>query len=121
VPQADADSIVREALDIVAWDSMLVGAKLHRALLARERSATEAWPDDDAVQNDANGSAKVALISLERSESAWRLIAGTTGDADAAELEVLAARLRALVAREFPRAMAFVRPGFDEPWRWRVV
>jgi hypothetical protein len=116
-PQADADPIAREALDIVAWDSTLVGAKLHRALLARERSAREAWPDDDPVQNDANGSAKVALISLERSESAWRLIAGTTGDADAAELEVLAARLRALVAREFPQAMAFVRPGFDEPWR----
>jgi len=116
-PPADADPVVREALDIVAWDSTLVGAKLHRALLARERSAEEAWPDDDPVQNDANGSAKVALISLERSESSWRAIAQAGRDAQAADLEALAARLRALVGGEFPHAMAFVRPGFDEPWR----
>jgi len=116
-PRADGDPLVREALDIVAWDSTLVGAKLHRALFARERSRAEAWPDDDPVQNDANGSAKVALISLERSEASWRLIAAATRDADATHLEALAARLRALVAAEFPRATAFVRPGFDEPWR----
>ena len=83
----------------------------------RERSAEEAWPDDDPVQNDANGSAKVALISLERSESSWRAIAQAGRDAQAADLEALAARLRALVGGEFPHAMAFVRPGFDEPWR----
>jgi len=71
-PPADADPVVREALDIVAWDSTLVGAKLHRALLARERSAEEAWPDDDPVQNDANGSAKRGATRRRRISRRWR-------------------------------------------------
>ena len=112
-----ADALLREALDIVGWDSTLVGSKLHRALLGRDRGAPDSWPETDAVQNDANGSAKVALISLERSETAWRVIADATQDAAAADLAALAATLRARVADEFPDAMAFVRPGFDEPWR----
>ncbi len=29
----------------------------------------------------------------------------------------LAAEMRRLLVEAFPRAMAFVRPGFDEPWR----
>ena len=107
-----ADQVVRDALEIVRWDSTRVGAKLHRALRARD----QAW-DDDPVQNDANGSAKVALISLERSEAAWLLIADATRDAGAADLAALAGRLRCHVETEFPTARLFVRPGFDEPWR----
>jgi len=58
-----------------------------------------------------------ALISIERSEAAWRLIAATTGEL---EVQTFADRLQALrqaVLGEFPRAMEFIRPGFDEPWR----
>src|SRR5207245_8116664 len=60
---------VREAFEVVAWDAPLVGAKLHRALAARDRSQHDPgeW-DEHPVQNDSNGSAKVALISLERSD-----------------------------------------------------
>jgi hypothetical protein len=111
-----ADHVVLEAFQIVTWDSTLVSAKLHRALRGRERS-TEAPFHDDCVRNDANGSAKVALISLERSEASWRLIADATGDGKAAELGAQAARLRDRVTEAFPASMAFIRPGFDEPWR----
>src|SRR5262245_47723418 len=112
-----ADQLIREALEIVAWDSTLISAKLHRALRGRERSPDEASIDDDPTRSDANGSAKVALISLARSETSWLLIADATGDAAAADLASLAAGLRASVIEEFPMAMAFVRPGFDEPGR----
>jgi hypothetical protein len=111
-----ADPVVREALEIVQWDSTLVSAKLHRALDGRERSREDAW-DDDPVQNDANGSAKLALILLERSAAAWQLIAGATGGTGAADLAAHAGRLCREVKAAFPSAMAFVRPGFDEPWR----
>jgi hypothetical protein len=53
--------------------------------------------EEDPVQSDWNGSAKVALISVERSETAWQTIAAPSW--------------------AFPRAKEFVRPGFDEPWR----
>jgi hypothetical protein len=110
-----ADPVVREALEIVQWDSTLVSAKLHRALDGRERSQ-EDW-DDDPVQSDANGSAKLALIVLERSQAAWQLIADTTGAANAADLAGQTERLRCEVKAAFPSAMSFIRPGFDEPWR----
>jgi len=39
--------------------------------LWESRGTDDAPMDDDPVQNDWNGSAKVALISIERSASAW--------------------------------------------------
>ncbi|PYQ75823.1 MAG: hypothetical protein DMG01_18065 [Acidobacteria bacterium] len=73
--------------------------------------------DDDPVQNDWNGSAKIALISLERSEAAWRVIAQATSHEEAGSLADAARDLRRLTLEKFPRAMSFIRPGFDEPWR----
>jgi len=115
--KAEADAVVREALEIIDWDAYFIGAKLHRAIDGRDRWEHGEEEDDDAVQNDWNGSAKVALISLERSEAAWRAIAQATSDAAASGLSDAIAALRLTVDEAFPRAMSFVRPGFDEPWR----
>jgi catechol 2,3-dioxygenase-like lactoylglutathione lyase family enzyme len=115
--RAHADPLVREALEIAGWDSTLISAKLHRALRGRERSREAPLADDHPLKSDANGSAKVALISLERSEASWRLVADAIADTAALDLALMAARLRAHVVEEFPAAIAFIRPGFDEPWR----
>lgn len=109
------DPVVHDALDVIAWDHILIGAKLHRALHGRDdyRSG-ERFGDDHPVQNDWNGSAKVALISIERSEAAWRLVASCApGDTPSMMADHLAQLLRD-VEREFPHARRFVRPGFDE-------
>jgi hypothetical protein len=108
------DAVLRDALEVVSWDASLIGAKVHRALFSRALRI-EAWDDEDPVQNDANGSAKVALISLQRSEAGWAVVASATGDAEAASLGVLAGALREDLNKEFSDAIAFVRPGFDEP------
>jgi hypothetical protein len=110
--RAVADDVLREALDIAQWDSTFVGAKLARALRGRDDDM-----DDDPVQNDWNGSAKVAVISLERSEAAWQVIAQSTGDAASAVLARQVADLRREVEHAFPHARSFIRPGFDEPHR----
>jgi hypothetical protein len=109
-----ADPMVREALDVIGWDVWLVGAKIHRALHGRDESRTGEMPDDHPVQNDWNGSAKVALISLARSESAWRAIAQAAPDERASVFADGLGHLRRALERDFPDAMAFVRPGFDE-------
>ena len=111
---AEADPVLREALDIVGWDVWLVGAKIHRALHGRDESRTGEMPDDHPIQNDWNGSAKVALISLARSESAWRTIAQATGDERSSGFADGVGHLRRRVEHEFPNAMAFARPGFDD-------
>jgi hypothetical protein len=111
--EAGADPMLGEALAVIGWDVWLVGAKIHRALHGRDESRTGEMPDDHPVQNDWNGSAKVALISLARSESAWRTIAQAAADERASVFADGIGHLRRALEREFPNAMSFVRPGFD--------
>lgn len=107
------DPLVKEALDIAQHDACFVPAKLHRALDGLDRFRQEG--DDDPVQNDWNGSAKVALISIERSEAAWRTLASASGDDTPREIADALATLRGDVERMFPDVWRFIRPGFDEP------
>jgi hypothetical protein len=109
------DTTVREALDIIQWDLFLIVVKLRRALDGHDRSRTDEEEfDDDPIQNDWNGSAKVALISLARSEQSWRTVASATRSGGAAVIIDLIGRLRTAAHDEFPDAMRFKRPGFDE-------
>jgi len=112
-----ADPVLAEALDVVLHDAMFITVKVHRALHGRDRHQHGDGIEDDPVQNDWNGSAKVALISLERSEAAWRVISEATLDDVAGTLGDAACDLHDLVLDEFSNAVEFVRPGFDEPWR----
>jgi hypothetical protein len=104
---------VREALEIISWDVWLIGPKISRALCGRDEAAHGESPEDDLVQNDWNGSAKVVLISIERSAAAWRTIAHATADAGAERLSDESQLLQREVDRVFPDARRFVRPGFD--------
>ena len=73
--------------------------------------------DDDPIRNDRNGSAKIALISIERSESAWQTIAEATGTLPRPSLPRRwghsAAKWKAL---SFARL--FKRPGFGDLDSW---
>jgi hypothetical protein len=109
-----ADPVVREALEIAAHDAPFINAKLSRAIDGRDWH--ERYDDDDwrPVQNDWNGSVKVALISMKRSEAAWRVIAEATDDEMPAMLADELCALRREAEAMFPKAWSFVRPGFDE-------
>jgi hypothetical protein len=110
----NADDVLRDALEIVAHDTVLIVAKIHRALHGRDRHEHDGDADQHEIQNDWNGSAKVALISVRRSADAWLTIADATGDAIAADLAGQLEELRDAIEESFPLAWAFVRPGFDE-------
>jgi hypothetical protein len=110
---AEADPVLREALEIAGHDALLISAKLYRALSGRDRHSDD--EDDHPIQNDWNGSAKVALISLERSEAAWRTIAGATTDTMPVTFADQLRDVRREVEAAFPHARSFIRPGFDEP------
>ncbi len=105
---------VKNALQIIEHDRWFITMKLSRALYGCEWDA--AYPDAnrDAIQNDSNGSAKVALVSIDRSEASWRVLAEWLDSSTTAVLlaESLA-RLRTDVEVEFPHAREFLRPGFD--------
>jgi len=113
-PEGNAPPALADAFEIVRWDCFLIHVKTKRALRGRdEDSKGRLWRR--RVQNDWNGSAKVALISLERSERAWRAIAAAGRDEGACVLAGMLAALLEATRREFPRAMEFRRPGFDDP------
>jgi len=101
------------ALAVVQWDLSLIPAKISRALDGRDEYPDGAPFEAGAVQSDWNGSAKVALISIERSEQAWRDGAAELRDEAATVLADTLAGLRRMMRAEFPRAMEFRRPGFD--------
>lgn len=117
--QSDATAYaaqLSEAADVVRWYEFQITAKLFRALSKgpEDRFAAES---DDFASRDADGSAKVALIGIERSIGAWTVLR----DALPAHAEQIAAflqtltRLRTGVDQAFPNARAFIRPGFDDP------
>ena len=114
---AHDDPVLNEALHTAAWDATFVPAKLHRALDGYDRHVRGDEREDDEIQNDWNGSAKIALLCLERSEQAWRVIANASCEETPDALAAAHADLQRLLLEVFPFAMAFVRPGFDQPWR----
>jgi hypothetical protein len=112
-----ADDVLREALEVAQYDVYLFQVKLYRALDGRDLKDDELLGDDHPIQNDWNGSAKVALISIERSEAAWRVIAASTSEETPRAIADQFRDLRREVEQEFPNAWKFIRPGFDEPGR----
>jgi hypothetical protein len=98
---------------VVRWFHALIPAKIDRALhgLADDQPGDRDWPPD------YEGSAKVALIGIERSHCAWLDLAGrgVVTDADAAPFVADLVWLGESLERVFPNARAFVRPAFDEP------
>ncbi len=110
-----ADPIVVEAFAVACWDLFLIEVKLMRALHGQESLEDDDLTLEERLQSDWNGSAKVALLSIDRSAQAWTLLGGILNDAAAISVAEGLDDLRALVDTVFPHARAFKRPGFDEP------
>jgi hypothetical protein len=110
-----ADQVLAEAMSIALHDAAFIAVKLMRALEGRLEFQSGEADEDNPIQNDWNGSAKVALISIERSENAWRTISQASADETPSSIADQLSQLRTMVEAEFPNAWKFVRPGFDEP------
>jgi hypothetical protein len=109
LPQAGSTSEVDRAIQIIARSCFFACGKIYRALIG----VAQPWGDG----LDANGSAKAAMLALDRSQAAWRrlieasAVRGEAAGALIADLNWLGRELERL----FPHARAFVRPGLDEP------
>jgi len=105
-------AVLHDALEVIAWHVFFITVKLQRAFssLASEERHPPDWPPD------SDGSAKVALIGMDRCLAAWEVVHRLLPEHGPAALDFMLRlnRLRTKVESQFPSARAFVRPGFDE-------
>ena len=102
-----------DALEVIQWYLFLIQTKLHRAL----QGLHDDFPlEDDPIQNDANGSAKITLIAVENSLAAWEVVRERFPNQTDSILDllVLLGRLRSGIEHTFVHVREFIRPGFDE-------
>jgi hypothetical protein len=102
-----------DAAEVIRWYQLFIAAKIARGLISR---AHEDEYQSNEDPRDSDGSIKIALIAIDRSLSAWKLMADTVSERANSirwfivELE----RLRLSTEQTFPNAREFTRPGFDE-------
>jgi hypothetical protein len=98
-------SELEDAREVIQWYQYQIAVKTMRALSGRKEDLDE----------DANGSAKVALIGIDRSMAAWRMMQLSLPDRveSIVPLILQLERLRRRLEEEFPAARDFIRPGFD--------
>ncbi|HZE71924.1 MAG TPA: hypothetical protein VE135_20635 [Pyrinomonadaceae bacterium] len=105
---------LEEAREVIQWYQYQIAVKTMRALSSLDDETAD--PEDDEFPRDSDGSAKVALIGIDRSISAWRIIQICLPER--AQLIVpfimQLEQLRRRTERKFPAARDFIRPGFDE-------
>ena len=106
---------VENAVSVIRWYQFQVSVKLMRALngVVMEAEEDEIWKDQ---QKDSDGSAKVSLLGIDHSISAWGTLLKNFPSEENSILDmlVLLERLRNDIEKEFPGARRFRRPGFDD-------
>lgn len=109
---ADEAVSIRDCLEVIRWYQPQIWVKLCRAASGTIRAEIE---DDEYAPEDANGSAKVALLGIERSIATWAALLTHLPDQEDRILDLLAALKKLLrqVETSFPNVRAFLRPGFD--------
>jgi hypothetical protein len=103
---------IGDCLDIIQWYLFFIEAKLQRALHGKLDELEEKYD----FPKDSDGSAKISIIAIERSMNAWlKLYEGMPSSEDVAlhSLSILS-QLKQKSLEEFPNAMQFKRPGFDD-------
>ncbi len=99
-----------DVVEIIRWYQTQIHVKLMRAL-----DADKAFEAKSEQPKDSDGSAKVALIGMDRSIAAWLRMKEFFPDKTDSILTMLVQldRIRRATEGEFPDARSFVRPGFD--------
>jgi len=103
---------LKEAFEVIRWYQYFIAAKVIRAMRGKMEEEEERC---DEFPSDSDGSAKIALIAIDRSIGAWAVIPHYNHRYAESVLEIISFldRLRQAVEETFPRARSFLRPGFD--------
>jgi hypothetical protein len=103
---------LEEAVEVIRWYQYFISAKIFRAVRGKVEDDEEA---EDEFPRDSDGSAKIALIAIDRSIAAWAVIRHSMSDGAEGVMDIIALldSLRQAIEKTFPNARSFIRPGFD--------
>jgi hypothetical protein len=112
VSLANGGMDLEEAFEVIRWYQYFIAAKVTRAIRGEMEEKAERC---DEVASDSDGSAKIALVAIDRSIGAWAVIPHYNhADAESVfEIISFLDHLRQAIEETFPRARSFLRPGFD--------
>ena len=107
-------SDLEDAREVIQWYQYQIAVKTMRALSGRKEELED--PEIMDCPKDSDGSAKVALIGIDRSMGAWRIMQLSLPDRAESIVPLILQleRLRQRLEKSFPQARDFIRPGFDE-------
>ena len=113
---------IQDAVAVIRWYQFQIAVKITRGLIRDEIEDYEDAEESDEYstgsprQKDSDGSAKVALIGMERSIGGWARMRELFPAKSDSILPIILhiEQLRRATEQEFPKAQSFVRPGFDE-------
>ncbi len=104
---------LNEAFSNIYYYLEFIDPKIRRAI----EGLHDEWTMSLApIQNDATGTAKIAMIAIEKSLASWNYIRNQIPDIDDDALDILVNLSQMLegMKKEFPNVNEFIRPGFDE-------
>jgi hypothetical protein len=112
---ADVSDPMEDAREVIQWYQYQIAVKTMRALSGRKEELEED-PEIGDFPKDSDGSAKVALIGIDRSIAAWRMMQLSLPERTESIVPLILQleQLRQRLERTFPEARSFVRPGFDD-------
>lgn len=109
----DFEISVNECLEIVNWYQYFIPSKCVRMISEKE---DDIWDEFTSSERSYNGTAKITLIAIERSISAFILLLNylksETSEIKRRLFELQ--KLKKTIEAHFPDANKFIRPGFDE-------
>lgn len=106
---------LEEAFEVIRWYQYFIAAKVMRAVRGKMEEEEEEEEGANEFPRDSDGSAKIALIAMDRSIAAWAVIRHYITDEPKGVVDLIAFvdGLRQAVEKAFPSARSFIRPGFD--------
>ena len=103
---------IKDAIEVIRWYRYQIHVKLARACKSAIEEESGSYDD---FTKDSDGSAKIALIGIDRSRAAWNILGRYFPEkrSEIINLIALLENIQRMVEIRFPHARVFVRPGFD--------
>lgn len=103
--------LINESFEVIQWYMFFIPSKVFRAISGKKQD-NDVW--DDPVQSDYNGSAKICLLAIDKSLLSFQYLLPYYNEDEVLDKLAMLSELKRKLLEEFPQAMDFVRPGFDE-------